>query len=272
MTDILSEICAAKADEVKAHKAARSLAALEAAAANVPPRGFLAALKAAHAEGTLAVIAETKQQSPSAGAFFPEDRYNPADVAEGYRANGAHCLSVLTDTPYFGGHLTDLIAVRATCPLPMLRKDFMIDPYQVAEAAAYGADAILIIMAAVSDALASELMAAATAYGLDTLVEVHDAAEMERALKLNPPLLGINNRNLKTLKTDLDITAQLAALASATTFLLSESGLKTTSDLRRVQTMGAKGILIGESLLRRPDPGAALSELTAELIQLRHPD
>ncbi|MFN9791038.1 MAG: indole-3-glycerol phosphate synthase TrpC [Holosporales bacterium] len=257
--DVLLSICRDVREVVARQKAGESLAALEALHPAVLPRGFSKALHARAATGRLAVIAETKRQSPSAGTLRPA--YEPVARAEGYAAAGADAISVLTEEAAFGGSLKDLRAVRGGCPLPLLRKDFMIDPYQVAQARAYGADAILIIMAAVSDILARELFEAAKAYQLDVLVEVHDAAELERAALLGATLIGINNRNLRTLKTDLATTAQLAGLVPSGAFLISESGLKTTEDLAAVHRAGARGILIGEHLLRQPDPGAALQDL-----------
>ncbi len=257
--DVLLSICRDVREIVTRQKTQQSLADLEALHPAVLPRGFAKALHARAATGRLGVIAETKRQSPSAGILRPA--YDPVTLAQSYAAAGADALSVLTEELAFGGSLKDLQTVRGGCALPLLRKDFMIDPYQVAQARAYGADAILIIMAAVSDTLAKELFDAAKAYELDALVEVHDAAELERAAALGATLIGINNRNLRTLKTNITTTAQLAGLVPPGAFLISESGLKTKEDLAAVQSVGAKGILIGEHLLRQPDPGAALRDM-----------
>jgi len=259
MTDKLTEICATKRDEVAARKSLASLDALDAsAAAQTPPRGFRAALEAKVASG-FALIAEVKKASPSKG-LIRKDFY-PADHARQYEAGGAACLSVLTDAPYFQGHEDYLIAARMACTLPVLRKDFMIDPWQVAEARAIGADAILIIVAALDDTLMTEIEAAAIERGMDVLVEVHNEAEMERAALLQSRLIGVNNRDLKRFVTDIAITERLAPLAPAGTLLVSESGLNSHADLQRLSAIGVRTFLVGESLMRQADITAATQAL-----------
>jgi indole-3-glycerol phosphate synthase len=262
MDNILAEICAQKRLDVEAAKQAASLHDLYAKCADLPPtRGFLTALKQKALEKKYSIIAEIKQQSPSGGVL--RHPFDVGAIATAYHKAGAACLSVLTDTPYFGGALTDLAIARAACPLPILRKDFMIDVYQVAQARLYGADAILIIMAAVDDALAATLLLEAKKWGLDALIEVHDADEMRRALELKPELVGINNRNLKTLKTDLNTTPALASIVPDTIFLVSESGIKTSKDIQMLVSDQVQGFLVGESLLIQEDPGTALELLYA---------
>jgi indole-3-glycerol phosphate synthase len=262
MTDILAEIIARKRTDIAAARTAIPLAALDRTARDqTPPRGFVAALRRALAAGRYGLIAEIKKASPSHGLIRPD--FQPQAIAQAYESAGATCLSVLTDTPYFQGTIGHLQEARAACTLPVLRKDFMIDPYQVVEARAIGADCILLIMAALDDGRAAELEAAALELGLDVLVEVHDRAELDRALRLRTPLIGVNNRNLKTLKTDLATTIELAAALPADRLAVSESGLQNSQDLARMAAGGAHCFLVGESLLRQQDIAAATRALLA---------
>lgn len=259
MTDKLTEICDTKRLEVAARKPLASLSELDArAAAQTAPRGFRAALERKIGSG-FGLIAEIKKASPSKGLIRPD--FHPADHARAYETGGAACLSVLTDAPYFQGHEDYLVAARAACALPVLRKDFMVDPWQVAEARAIGADAILIIVAALDDGAMAEIEAAALERGMDVLVEVHDETEMERAARLASRLIGVNNRDLKRFATDIGTTERLAALAPDGTLLVSESGINSHDDLLRLSACGARCFLVGESLMRQADVAAATRTL-----------
>ena len=262
MSDILQEICARKADDLAARKAARPLAVIEdAARAAAPARGFRAALAAKAECGSLGLIAEIKKASPSAGLIRAD--FDPPALARAYAAGGATCLSVLTDTPYFQGRDLDLMAARESVTLPVLRKDFIVEPYQIPESRALGADCVLLIMAVLDDGLAAELAAGAKQWGCDVLVEVHDEAELERAVKLETGLIGINNRNLKTLKTDLSVTERLAPLAPDDAVLVCESGISGPLDVTRMAAAGPLCFLIGESLMRAADVTAAARAMLA---------
>nr|WP_310524640.1 indole-3-glycerol phosphate synthase TrpC [Polymorphobacter sp.] len=258
MSDTLAEIVAHKRSLVAQARAERSLADLEAAAVAADPvRGFAAAINTAHAEGHFALIAEIKKASPSKGLIRAD--FDPPALARAYAAGGATCLSVLTEDRWFLGGDAYLMAARAACDLPVIRKDFIVDPWQVIEARAINADAILLIMAALSDTQAAELEAVAMSLGLDVLVEVHDAAERDRALKLETPLLGINNRNLKTLAVDLKTSFELANTQGRT--LVAESGLSGPDDLLRLAEVGITTFLVGESLMRQADVTRATRDL-----------
>jgi len=262
MSDILAKICDDKRRHVAAAKAAKSLDSLDAAAkAQEAPRGFAAALEAKIAAGLYGLIAEIKKASPSAGLIRPD--FDPSSLAKAYLDGGAACLSVLTDVPYFQGNDNFVAQTRNAVPLPVLRKDFMVDPWQILESRALGADCILIIMAALSDAQAAELEDAARSFSMDVLIEVHDEAEFDRALRLKSPLIGVNNRNLKTMTTDIGTTERLAAKLPAGRVLVAESGLRTPADLARMAACGARRFLIGESLMRQPDLVAATRSLLA---------
>ncbi|MEO6387112.1 MAG: indole-3-glycerol phosphate synthase TrpC [Croceibacterium sp.] len=259
MTDKLAEICATKREEVAARKTLATLDDLDRMARDATaPRGFRQALEAKAASG-VGLIAEIKKASPSKGLIRAD--FRPAEHALAYQHGGAACLSVLTDAPYFQGHEDYLMDARAACTLPVLRKDFMIDPWQVAEARAIGADAILIIVAALGDAEMAEIEAAALERGMDVLVEVHDEAEMERAARLTSRLIGVNNRDLKTFRTDLATTERLARLAPEGAMLVGESGINSHADCLRLAAAGARCVLVGESLMRQPDVEAATRHL-----------
>jgi indole-3-glycerol phosphate synthase len=254
--DILQKIAAYKREEVAVRKAERPTVSTEGVSA---PRGFRAALERAHAPGRLALIAEIKKASPSKGLIRAD--FDPPALAGAYEAGGAACLSVLTDAPSFQGADAYLTAARDAVALPCLRKEFLVDPWQVAESRALGADAILVILAMVDDALAADLMAEARRLGMDALVEVHDEAEMARAGGLGAALVGVNNRDLRTFVTDLSATERLAALAPPDALLVTESGIFTPQDVARLERAGATAMLVGESLMRQPDVAAATRTL-----------
>lgn len=262
MSTALDRIIAYKRDEVAALKCERTASSLLAGIdPSDHPRGFEAALTKAVQSGENALICEMKRKSPSAGDILPGA--NPADIASEYEAGGAACLSVLTDGPSFGGSLEDFRAIRARVALPMLRKDFMIDTIQIIEARACGADAILVILSCTDDALALDLVQTASDLGMDALIETHDANEIERALKLPCKLIGINNRDLKRMVTELSTTEQLAHMVPADRHLISESGISEEDDIRQLRAVGARRFLIGESLMKRADRQAHCDRLAS---------
>ena len=262
MSDILDKIVAVKHQEVSAAKNRKSLEFVRAdAESRVLTRDFVGALRAKIAAGKPAVIAEVKKASPSKGVIRAD--FIPADIAQSYAEHGAACLSVLTDVQFFQGEVDYLKQARASCQLPVLRKDFMVDPYQIYESRSMGADAILLIAACLDDAQMKDLEAIAFGLDMAVLVEVHDQAELERALKLKTPLLGINNRNLKTFDVTLDTTLTLRSMVPADKLLVTESGIHTREDVLRMGAAGVNAFLVGEAFMRAPEPGEALAALFA---------
>jgi len=260
MADILQRIMVVKAEEVAAAQAKVSLDRVQAAArAAAPARDFAGAMRARITAGRSAVIAEVKKASPSKGVL--REQFDPAAIAASYERHGAACLSVLTDSQFFQGKLDDLKAARGACTLPVLRKDFMMDPYQIYEARAAGADCILLIVAALSPEKLHELEAVAIELGLSVLVEVHDGAELETALRLKSPLIGINNRNLRTFETTLETTIGLLSRVPGDRLVITESGILKPEDVLRMRTHHVHGYLVGEAFMRAPDPGAELERL-----------
>lgn len=256
---ILKRIIERKKEEVAEGKSRRSLAELQKLAQTAAaPRGFERALKHALISGP-AIIAEIKKASPSAGVI--REHFEPAAIARSYEAAGAACLSVLTDRDFFQGHDDYLKQARGACSLPVLRKDFMIDPWQIVESRAMGADCILLIAAVLDQSLMQDLLLVAKDLGMDALVEVHDEAEMERALSLDHELIGVNNRNLNTFETSLVTSERLKAMMAPGSFLVTESGIRTMDDVKQMQAAGINAFLVGEAFMREADPGAALKQL-----------
>lgn len=262
MTDILNRIVAVKREEIEGARRQRNLSTLRAEAeARRDARGFERALRNRIAAGGSAVIAEVKKASPSKGVL--REHFVPAEIAASYERGGAACLSVLTDAQFFQGSAAFLEQARTACALPVLRKDFMVDAYQVYEARVMGADCILLIVACLDDAMLADLEAQAHALGMDVLVEVHDAAELDRALRLRTPLVGVNNRNLRSFEVSLDTTLSLLPQVPADRLLVTESGILVAADVRRMRDAGVHAFLVGEAFMRAPDPGVALRELFA---------
>jgi len=259
VSDVLARILEVEREDLARRKREVPLAGLEERARAQRPRGFARALAATHAAGRTALIAEIKRASPSRGRI--REDFDPVEIARAYHEAGASCLSVLTNRPFFEGDDTHLSAAREAVPLPLLRKSFLIDPWQVVEARAIGADCVLVIMAAVDDVLARELLATARAWGLDVLVEVHDEAELERALALGARMIGINNRDLRTLAVSLSTFERLAPRVPEDRLLVAESGIHTREDVLRLERAGARAFLVGESLMRQPDLRAATRRL-----------
>ena len=260
MTDILTKIVAVKREEIAASMAQKPMAAMRFdAESRVLTRDFVGALKSKIAAGQPAVIAEVKKASPSKGVLRAD--FIPADIAQSYAEFGAACLSVLTDKDFFQGSVEYLKQARASCSLPVLRKDFMIDPYQIYESRVMGADCILLIAACLDDAQMKAMEALAFSLDMAVLVEVHDEAELERALKLKTPLIGINNRNLKTFEVSLDTTLRMISKVPAGRILVTESGIATPADVRQLRAAGVHAFLIGEAFMRAEDPGVALAQL-----------
>ena len=268
MSDILQRIVEVKRDEIAAARPKRSAADLQdIARTQSAPRGFAAAMRTHIGRGDAAVIAEVKKASPSKGVLRAD--FDPAAIAASYARHGAACLSVLTDVQFFQGHADFLAQARAACALPVIRKDFMIDPYQVVEARAMGADAILLIAACLGDGQMGELEAAAFEQGLDVLVEVHDGDELDRALRLKTPLVGINNRNLRTFEVTLQTTLDLMGNVPADRVLVTESGILAQPDVAKMRGAGVHAFLVGEAFMRAPDPGVALEALFGAAKQAR---
>ncbi len=260
MSDILRKILATKRQEIEAARTRVPMSELEKRAREAsPPRGFAAALQARVDAGEPAVIAEIKRKSPSQGVLRTD--FDPARIAASYAANGAACLSVLTDREYFGGSREDLVAARAACALPVIRKDFIVDPYQVFESRAWGADCILLIVDAVPDGLLAELEERAIALGMDVLVESHDAGQLERALRLSTSLIGVNNRDLRTFAVRLETALDLVERIPAGKMLVAESGITTPDDVRRLRSGKVSAYLVGGAFMAAPDPGKELSRL-----------